>query len=169
MTSYRFRLEPVLRIRRLQEEQARAALLRARAEEADAIRRTRNRRERLHRAVDSAFGDGSTAEWRARQDQVERLGDAVVAARAAELRASELGATCLADWDDAARDLGVVERIEEHHRARWVAETLAAEQKDLDEQAVTRFVRNALRGGLAAARDEAARDGDDDPTGGARP
>jgi flagellar export protein FliJ len=167
MTAYRFRMESVLRIRRLQEEQARAALLRARAAEAEATRRATSRRDRLHQAVEAGFAEGPTAGWRARQDQRERLGEAVVAARAAELWAAELASSSLADWDDAARELGIVERIEEHHRARWVAETVAAEQKDLDEQAVARFVRNTLQTGAAAARSAARAHGDGKPTGGA--
>jgi flagellar export protein FliJ len=166
MTAYRFRMEPVLRIRRLQEEQARAAVLRARVQEAEATRRTVSRRERLHRAIESGFAGGSADEWRAEQDQRERLGDAVVASRAAELRAAELTASTLEDWDGAARELGVVERLEEHHRERWVADTLAAEQKDLDEQAIARFVRNTLRSGLAAARVEEGRSDDEETDGG---
>jgi flagellar export protein FliJ len=167
MTSYRFRMASVLRIRRLQEEQARAALLRARAAEDEATRRTTSRRERLHQAVEAGFAEGPAGGWRAQQDQRERLGEAVVAAKAAELWAAELTSTSLADWDEAARDMGIVERIEEHHRARWVAEVVAAEQKDLDEQAVARFVRNTLQTGAAAARSKAGAHGDGNPTGGA--
>jgi flagellar export protein FliJ len=166
MTAYRFRMASVLRIRRLQEEQARAALLRARAAEAEATQRTTSRRDRLHRAVEAGFGGGTTGGWRAEQDQRERLGEAVVAAKAAELWAAELASSSLADWDDAARELGIVERIEEHHRARWVAETIAAEQKDLDEQAVARFVRSTLKTGAAAARSKAGGSCDEAPSGG---
>mgnify|MGYP000459207014 CR=1 FL=1 len=147
MNGFRFRLGPVLRIRGLQEQQARARLARARHEEAEAQAHTRTRLRLLRRAAEAPRVGTSSPEWVDEQDRLRRLADAVVASRAAEVRAAELSSSSLAQWEDAATELAAMERLEERHRDAVQAEHRRLEQRDLDEIAT----------GRAAARITAAR------------
>lgn len=70
---------------------------------------------------------------------------AVLASRAAEQHAVDVAATRLADWEAAARDLATMERLDERQRALFVQGVLAAEQRELDEQATMRAARDDRR------------------------
>jgi flagellar protein FliJ len=148
---YRFRMEAVLRVRRLQEEQARAALLRARRDHADAEDETRRRLGILRRRLESPLAEGAAPAFTAEMERRERLAAAVVASRAAEVHASQVTSTRMADWEGAARDLATLERLDEGKRKAFVAEVLAAEQRVVDEQATVRAA-NEDRRRIAAAR-----------------
>lgn len=141
MKAYKFRLAPVLQVRRVQEEQARAALARARLDAARAAQETSVRRGLLFKAREAGLPDGHTAKWRAEQDRHQRLTQAVLASRAAELRASELVTSRVSDWEQAARDLAALEKLDEKARAAYWEELLADEQREADEQAAVRHAR----------------------------
>lgn len=141
MKGYKFRLAPVLHVRRLQEEQARAALAHARLEAARASSETTRRRGLLGRAREMGLPSARTSEWRAEHDHQERLTHAVLASRAAELRASELVATRIEDWNRAAQEVAALEKLDDKAREAHVAEMLAQEQRDNDEQAAARHTR----------------------------
>lgn len=141
MKAYTFRLAPVLKVRRLQEEQARAALARARIEAARAAEQTTLRRGLLGTARAVGLPSGRSDAWRAEQERHQRLTQAVLAARAAELRASELVATRIEDWNQAAREVAAIERLDEKARAQHLAEMAAQDQRDTDEQAATLHAR----------------------------
>jgi flagellar export protein FliJ len=143
--AYKFRLTPVLHVRRIQEEQARAALARARIDAARAAEETTKRRGLLGMARKAGLPSGSSSSWRAEHDRQERLTEAVLASRAAELRASELVATRLEDWNHAAREVAAIERLDEKARAQYLAEMNALDQRDTDEQASARHARAQAR------------------------
>lgn len=145
MKGYRFRMESVLRVRRLQEEQARATMLQARLEESRARTETGRRWGLFRRAADAGLPDGEGSAWVAERDRQERLAMAVLASRAAEQHAVDVAATRLADWEAAARDLATMERLDERQRALFVQGVLAAEQRELDEQATMRAARDDRR------------------------
>jgi flagellar biosynthesis chaperone FliJ len=149
---YRFRLEAVLRVRRLQEEQARAALLQARRDESEAQQEHRRRVGLLRLRARVTTPEGPTAAFLAERDRRERLAGAVLASRAAELHAVQASGTRLRDWERAARDLATLERLDERQREEFVSEVLAAEQRATDEQATMRAARADRLAARAAAR-----------------
>ncbi|UDY37183.1 flagellar export protein FliJ [Dermatobacter hominis] len=136
--AYRFRLETVLRVRRIQEERARAELLAARTAEHAATTEHDRRGAVLDAARAAGLPDGSRLQWTAARDHHERLASAVEAARAAEVAAADLTSRSLAHWESAAADLKGLERLDERHRAEWRAEQERTEQKRLDEGAAAR-------------------------------
>lgn len=133
MSRYRFRLESVLRVRRVQEERARAQLARARLEELEARRATEERKGRLRRHAEVGLPSGDGVMWKAQRDRGERLAAAVAASHVAELHAAELSTRRLEDWERAAADLRALERLDERQRDLWRGEQLREEQRTLDE------------------------------------
>jgi flagellar FliJ protein len=144
--AYRFRLETVLRVRRIQEERAKADLLAARLAEQAATAEREHRDSLLEAARAAGLPDGSRLEWTAARDQQERLASAVEAARAAEVSAADLTARSLSHWEAAAADLKGLERLDERQRAEWRAEQDRAEQQRLDESAAARARRRGAEG-----------------------
>jgi flagellar FliJ protein len=142
--AYRFRLETVLRVRRIQEERARAELLAARTAEQAAGAERGRRGALLDAARAAGLPDGSRLEWTSARDHHDRLAGAVEAARAAEVAAADLTARSLAHWEAAAADLQGLERLDERHRAEWRVEQERAEQQRLDESVAAR--RRGRRG-----------------------
>lgn len=133
MSRYRFRLESVLRVRRVQEDRARAELALARIAEAEARERTVRRRGLLSRASEVGLPSGDTTTWGAQRDRMDRLAAAVTASHAAEAHAADLSRNRLEAWEHAAAELRMLERLDERHREEWRDEQLRAEQKTLDE------------------------------------
>jgi len=133
VSRYRFRLDSVLRVRRVQEERARAQLAKARLEEVEARRATEVRRRRLRRSLDVGLPSGDPADWKVGRDRNDRLAAAVHASQAAELHALELTARRLGEWERAAADLRALERLDERYREQWRSEQLREEQRTLDE------------------------------------
>lgn len=133
MSRYRFRLESVMRVRRVQEDRARAQLALARLAEVEARQDTTRRRGLLRRATDVGLPSGEVHDWAAQRDRTDRLAAAVTASQVAELHAADLTRNRLADWERAASELRSLERLDERHREVWQAEQLREEQKVLDE------------------------------------
>ena len=139
---YRFRLEAVRRVRDIQEQQARAALAKARLDAERAEKETGRRKRRLLTALTPEDRAVDRDDWLREHDRRQVLGDAVLAAHLAELRAAELARTCLDDWEAAARELESLERLDHRHRTAWTATVDREEQRRLDEQATIRAARH---------------------------
>lgn len=154
MKAYKFRLDPVLHVRRLQEEQARAALAHARLEAARATQETTRRRGLLGMSRKAGLPSGRSSEWQAQHDRQERLAQAVLASRAAELRASELVATRVEDWNEAAREVAALEKLDQKARDAHFAEMIALEQRDADEQSAARHAHAQRLARAALTKDE---------------
>lgn len=163
MKAYKFRLASVLHVRRLQEDQARAALAQARLDAARAADETTTRRGLLGMARKRGLPSGRTSEWQAEHDRQQRLTHAVLAARAAELRASELVATRIEDWNVAAREVAAIERLDEKARAEHFAEMIKLEQRDADEQAASRHARAQQLAHSATTTNTTTRNREDEP------
>lgn len=127
----RFRLATVLRVRRVQEDQAQAAVMRARA------------------ILDEAIGAADASELAVREHvRPEHTAASWVAASAvgvtlaadasrarARARSAETGVTdALAVWADARGARRGVERLEERHAAEVAAEDLRLAQRELDDR-----------------------------------
>lgn len=147
MKGYRFRLEPVLRVRRLQEERARASLAMARRAEQEAVAETGRRRGLLAAARDAGLPDGSRLAWGSARDSQDRLAAAVMVSQMAEAHAADLALGSLAQWEDAAVALRTLERLDERSREVWNEEQRQAEQRDLDELTSARAARDGARRG----------------------
>lgn len=145
MKGYRFRLEPVLRVRRLQEERARAALAMSRRAEQDAVAETGRRRGLFAAARDAGLPDGSRLAWNAARDSQDRLATAVMVSQMAEAHAADLALGNLAHWEEAAIALRTLERLDERSREVWNEEQRRVEQRDLDELTSARAARTGSR------------------------
>jgi flagellar FliJ protein len=135
---YRFRLEPVLRVRRQEEDAARGVVLAAtvltRAEAAALAAR------------DQAYADGtgaqqirSAADFVFVQQHRAALGRAVLDQRR-RLREAELALDrASAGWTAAAARVGALERLDERQRAEHTARALKEEEMVVDDLVVSRF------------------------------
>ncbi len=132
MKRYQFRLAHVERVRRIQEEQARADLLAARQRliraGADLSRNTETYDQR--RSTSTRAG---TSRFRSDRDHDHLLTMAVVAARAAEANALILVNQKLESWTEAARAVSALERLDERQRERHQIEVDREEQAELDD------------------------------------
>jgi flagellar FliJ protein len=129
----RFRLASVLRARQAQEKIAKAAVLRARSAEAEAIER---RAEREHALTDGPTVDGGPAAWylatlAARQALAGELSAAALLAD----RAAEQVAERTAELTDAAIRRRSMETLADRHAAAVQHAELAVSQRALDEVA----------------------------------
>jgi flagellar export protein FliJ len=135
----RFRLASVLRARQVQEDAARGAVLRARAdsEEADAEVIRRDRVLAAGNAPSAASAGAFVAALCARQGMALELS----AARVLSERARQSVAECVSDYTDASIRRRGVEKLGERHAAEARAAEEAADQRELDDLATTAHVR----------------------------
>jgi flagellar FliJ protein len=166
-----FRLGPVLRARKAQEDAARGAVIQSRQEIRNAQALVKRRQLDLAGADAPTEGTARAmvASMVARQSIATTLSDAhrMVA------DADELAREKAAELTDAAKRRRAVELMAERHAESVRAHDLKAEQSTIDEMAVTAKARNAARGidatieqranvlrhgnGTAADREDAAR------------
>ncbi len=159
MRGYRFRLQPVLRVRQLQEEQSRVELAMARRAEDAAHAATATRRSRFAAARNAPVDDPSPLAHTRRRDHQSRMIDALVASQVAEAHASDLRRRSQDDWEAAVVALRTMERLDERARAEHRLETARQEQMDLDELATSRAGTTRAAGSTAGVSE---RDGEGD-------
>jgi flagellar export protein FliJ len=139
---YRFRLEPVLRVRRQEEDAARGAVLAATARtgaEAQAL----VERDQAYAAGTAAHEPRSAADFVHVQQHRAALGRAVLEQRS-RLQAAERDLEqARAGWTAAAARVGALERLDERQRAEHAARALKEEELVVDDLVVSRF--GALR------------------------
>ncbi len=134
MKRYRFGLGSVLRFRRLQEEEARAAMADAQVE---AEKATAELEQRLEAIGASRPGPGRrmAAAFQDERDQLDRHMHALRAARSAEANALASLLSARSEWEDAATRVRALERLDERQHERWTFETTRAAQVATDELA----------------------------------
>lgn len=132
MKKYRFSLNSVMKLRRMEEEQARSFLLESQSDVDHATAELDSRlaaigQARPHpgRSLGSQFAD--------ERDQLERHADAVVAARSAEANALAIMRTARSEWEDAARRVRSMERLDERQHETWLLESTRRAQVVTDE------------------------------------
>jgi flagellar FliJ protein len=142
MRRYRFRLDPVLRVRRIEQDAAQTALATAGHEltEAEAA---------LHQSVDrygalqTPAGPQSAAAWLAVRDRCGHSAATVVAAGTAR----ELAAGQVAERRDALRDVrmrvAALERLDERRREEHALEARREEDAQIDELVTGRHGRTS--------------------------
>lgn len=147
MKGYRFKLESALRVRRLQEESARARLAHARLEYDQAVAETSRRRGILNRArAEMDTEESSTGDWQRERERLDRLALSLKAQQLAEAHAFDTARHTHDHWSESLQDLRALERLDEAQREQWRIEALKAEQVELDELSSAREVRRRFGG-----------------------
>ncbi|GGQ42237.1 flagellar export protein FliJ [Couchioplanes azureus] len=139
-----FRLGPVLRARKAQEDAARGALIQSRQEIRDAQALVKRRQLDLAGADAPTEGTARAmvASMVARQSLAATLSGAHRMVADAEERTKEK----VAELADAAKRRRAVEMLSERHAETVRRHDLTVEQNNIDEMAVTSKARNAARG-----------------------
>lgn len=144
-----FRLTPVLRARKAQEDAARGDLVQSRSEvrEAQALAK----RRQMDLVGQDAPSEGSARAMVAALVARQSLAAGVFSAQRMVTDAEEVEREKMAALTDAAKRRRAVEMLSERHAAMVKANDLRVDQANLDELAVTAKAREASRG---AASDE---------------
>jgi flagellar FliJ protein len=142
MKRYRFRLEPVLRVRRTQEDVARAQLLAAQAAVA-AQEQLLAARSDAYAAALTPGGAQPCAEFLAAQAHRSALGAAVLEQRRRLLEAGEDAQHARLAWSAAAVRVGALERLDERARREHAAAVLKEDELAVDELVVSRHGRTS--------------------------
>jgi flagellar export protein FliJ len=136
---YRFRLEAVLRVRRIEEERAMAALVLANRALAEADAELERRLDH-YREVAQPAGSLAHAEYVKVRSLQDAAAAGVVAAGAARLMAEAEADRKRELWAEAATKVRALERLDERRRDEHAAEVLHEEIITLDEVAASRLV-----------------------------
>jgi flagellar protein FliJ len=139
-----FRLGPVLRARKAQEDAARGAVTQSRADirEAEALVRRRN----LDLVGAEAPTEGTARAMVAGIVARQSLAAGLMSAQRMVTDAEEVNQEKMAALADAAKRRRAVEMMAERHAAVVHAHDLRVDQANLDELAITTKARNAARG-----------------------
>jgi flagellar export protein FliJ len=140
MKKFRFRLESVLRVRRIQEDQARARLLTANAAARQAERTVD---ARVARYAEMARPDGVQAEpvFERTLFRLDAAAGAIDIAREQHVEALAVVAERRAEWSDASMRVAALERLEERQRAEHAIERQREEDRLTDDLVVSRHSR----------------------------
>ncbi len=134
MKRYKFGLGSVLRFRKVQEEQTRAAMAEAQIEADKASAELEQRLEAIG-AARPGPGRRMAAAFQDERDQLDRHMHALRAARSAEANALASLLSARSEWEEAATRVRALERLDERQHERWVIETTRAAQLATDELA----------------------------------
>lgn len=145
MKQYRFRLATVLRVRHVQEEQARYALLEANravlqaAEELELRRDVLSEKTALPAATEHAT-------FIAQREQADRLAAAVRTAAGREIEALDIQRDKRDEWGQRAQRVASLERLDERAREEHRIEANRDEMKLVDDLVTSRFGREGNDG-----------------------
>ena len=142
MKKYSFRLDTVLRVRRIQEEQARYALLEANRAVLRAAEDLHLRREVLEaRTALPAATEHAT--FIAQREQADRLAAAVRTAAGREIEALDVQREKRDAWGERAQRVASIERLDERAREEYRIEANRDEMKLIDDLVTSRHGRGA--------------------------
>lgn len=144
MKKFKFGLNSVLRLRKMEEEHARMFLTESQAE---VDRATAELDARLLAIGTSRPDPGRYRgpEFQDEREQLERHAIAVTAARSAEANALASMRTARSEWEEAAQRVRALERLNEKHHESWILEATKHAQIATDEIAQTHFRRSIDR------------------------
>ncbi|HWR40405.1 MAG TPA: flagellar export protein FliJ [Patescibacteria group bacterium] len=145
MKRFRFRLETLLKFRKLQEEQAQLRL--AKAE--DVLRRERERLTVLEQnqtvntdILRQCQQEGSTVEiLKLYQVYLDKIKRDISAQKSVIAKAEQQRQECLKALEEAMKKRKLVENLKERRRLQHELEELSEEQKLLDEMGIQLFIR----------------------------
>jgi flagellar protein FliJ len=139
---FRFRLEQVLRVRRLQEDMARAALQHANLDArraADAV----NARIEEYGAAARPEGAQTYDTFNRMQSHLDNAAGAITVARGLYLQALGVVEERRAEWAAARQRVAALERLEQRRRDEYDIEARRAEDRLVDDLVVARHARGA--------------------------
>ena len=139
MKRYEFRAQKVLRVRRLQEDIARAGVAAARRDEAVAAEAAAASQQRYHELAAPAAGPTSAGAFLALRDQAGFRAQSVVNAQVRHSGAQVATAGALNVWHGAHRAVEGLERLDERRRGEYDIESRRAEDIQVDETVVARL------------------------------
>jgi flagellar FliJ protein len=139
-----FRLSPVLRARKAQEDAAKGAVIQSRADIREAQQMVRRRQ--LDLVGSQAPNEGSARAMVASLVARQSLAGALMSAQKMVTEAEEVERERMAVLADAAKRRRAVEMMAERHAEMVRANDLRTDQANLDELAMTSKARNAARG-----------------------
>lgn len=138
MKRNRFRLEAVMRVRRIQEEIERARMTVARADVARANELERRQTDRYRAIVAATTSEAGTATFLAERGRMDRFRQSVVTSHDDVIvAANELGLR-RDDWSLAAQRVSALDRLHDRHQQLHHFETLADEVRETDERTTQR-------------------------------
>jgi flagellar export protein FliJ len=140
---YAFRLEPVLRVRRIEEERAILELATATRALADA-EATLERRLDRYGAVPVPVGPVPVDHLLRMRARLDGVAASVVHAGTQRLRAEAVVDVRRQSWSDAATRVAALERLDERRRAEHAHETQRQELVEVDDMVVARAGRAAI-------------------------
>ncbi len=140
MNRYRFRLEQVLRVRRIEEEHARGDVLLARGDVARAEQVLEARREG-YRSFRPRTGPVSAAEAVADRTSHRLKAEAVASSAERVAAAEEVLAERVVQWQGRAQRVQALERLDERRRHDHALEVQRDDDKVVDDLVVARFAR----------------------------
>lgn len=140
MRRYRFRLDPVLKVRRSQQDAARGALLAATAHVDGQERELQSRREAYEHRAQRRLA-ATAPEFRLEQAHRQALGQAVLDQQSRLEQARELQDVARQAWAEAAARVGALERLDERQREAHGLAELKEEDLVTDELVVARHGR----------------------------
>jgi flagellar biosynthesis chaperone FliJ len=140
---FQFRLATVLRVRRLQEEQAKGALLHANAQARTAAHRVTTAVD-AYASTERPQGSQSYADFERSRFRFERAAESVGVARAGHRDALEVVEIRRDEWSDAHKRVAVLERLEARRREEHDADFRRREERLVEDLVATRHARGRL-------------------------
>lgn len=141
MKRFAFRLESVLRVRRIQEDQARARLLAANREVQLAVAAVAER-QRRYDTLDRPHGTLSRDVVERAWFSLDAAAGAVQFAFGAQIEAETRAAMAREAWTEARRRTQTIERLRERAHEEWLVEVRRDENRAVDDLVVARFMRD---------------------------
>ncbi|MDP9431317.1 MAG: DUF3824 domain-containing protein [Actinomycetota bacterium] len=141
MRRYRFPLATVLRVRTLQQEQARARLGTAVAAEVAAAGAVQDSLDRYQNSVQSGREVVALSAFLASRQQSTARALSVRSAEGLQLQATRDRAEAFGAWTVAAGAESALRRLDERHRAEYQREVLREDDRAIDELVVGRTYR----------------------------
>jgi flagellar export protein FliJ len=150
MNTFRFRLQKVLDLRKLAEQESAVRMAEARRAAEDAHRTV----DALDRAVHASFAERQRAGSGARPAGelqhlsfiVEQIGEHLAAADDVRRDADERVTELVGEFTDAVRQRRVLDQLRDRHRGAWQVAQIQADRKLMDELALSRHNAPSLTG-----------------------
>lgn len=140
MSRFRFRLEGVLRVRRAEESDARAALVTANVRLRQALEDRDRADVRYRQLLEGEERAGTFATFVRQRLEAGLSADRLELARRAATLAAGDAALAQVSWTKAARRVSVLERLEERRRVEHAEEENRAEVRAVDDLVAARWV-----------------------------
>jgi len=137
---FRFRLEQVLRVRRLQEDMARAELMHAHRQARAAADRV-NARIADYTAAPRPYGEQPLPDFNLVQFHLDNAAAAITVARGSYQHALGVVEDRRADWAAARQRVAALERLEARRRDEYAIEARRADDRLVDDLVVARHSR----------------------------